>query len=166
MEGTSHKGIVVGSVAQDNKLGTTDGHTLLGLLSSLTHNVAHKTHGIHIDTSLCRTDINRATNKVGLGKRLRNRAYHKFIAMSHSLGNDSRITTKKVHAYSLGCTVESACKLHIVVGCLAGITTHKSNRSNGDALVDDRHTKLLRNLLACAYKILGKACNLVVYIIA
>ena len=86
--------------------------------------------------------------------------------MSHTLGNYGRIASEEVDTYSLGCTVECTCKFYIVVGCLAGIATHKSYRSDGDALVYDRNSKLLGNLLARTDKVLGETCYLVVDVLA
>ena len=85
--------------------------------------------------------------------------------MSHTLGNYGRIASEEVDTYSLGCTVECTCKFYIVVGCLAGIATHKSYRSDGDALVYDRHTILFRDVLTGLHQILGEACNLIINVL-
>ena len=105
-EGASHEGVVVGSIAEHHELGATYRHTLLSGFGCLSHDVAHKTYGIHVDARLGRTDVHGAANKVGLGKGLGDGAYHQLVAVGHSFRNNGRVATEEVHTHGLGGTVE------------------------------------------------------------
>ena len=160
VECSSHKRIIVGRVAQNNKFGASQRVVLLGALGCSLHNLAHYLYGIHVYACLCRAYVYRAADALGTCHSLGNGAHKQFVALGHSLCHDSRISAKEVNAHVLSHLVERYGNLHIVFGRMACACTYNGNRGDGDSLVYNRNAVLARYSLASCHKVFGKRCYL------
>ena len=165
MEGTCHEWVIIRSIAENNELSATQRTIILGSLSCILDDFAQQAYSIHIDTGLGRTYVYRAADEIGLSHSLRDRTDEELIALAHTLAYDGRVSTEEVDTQLLGTLVESLGNLHIVIGSLAGRAAHECDRSDGDALVYDRHTILFRDVLTSLHQILGEAGNLIINVL-
>ena len=162
MEGTCHEWVVIRRIAEHHELGATQGTLVLGSLGSILHDFTQQAHGVHVDSGLGRTHVHGTADEIGLCHRLRDGTDEEFIALAHTLAHDGRVAAQEVDTQLLGTLVQGLGYLHVVVGGLAGRTAYQGDRSDGDALVDDRHTVFLRNILTSLHQVLGKTGYLVI----
>ena len=156
MEGTCHEGIIIGSIAEDYKLCTTEGIIVLGKFSGLLHDLTHKADSIHIDTGLGRSDVNAGTDELGISHCHGNGTNQIFVISGHALGYDGGISTDKVHAEFLGATIQGMCNRHIILRALTAGRAYGCNGGDRDSLIHDRNAIFLLDLGTDLNKI---SCN-------
>ena len=71
MESTGHKGIIIGGIAEDDKLGAAERISVGRALGCFFNRASHEAHCIHVDASPGRSDIDRAADTVCHGQSLR-----------------------------------------------------------------------------------------------
>ena len=88
------------------------------------------------------------------------------VTVCHTLRDNGRVTTEEVHPHLLRCSVECERNLYIVFWRLTAVGTDERDRSNGNTLIDNRYSKLLRNLVSCLYEVFCEGCYLLIDILA
>ena len=110
--------------------------------------------------------IDRRTDTLGAGKSLRDGANEEFVAVGHALRHDGAVASNEVDTNLSGNAVEGLADLHIVARSLAARTADDGDRSDRDALVDDRDAILAADIFACLHKVACQTCDLIVDILA
>ena len=160
MKSAGHKGVILGSVAKNNKLGRAYAVAVGSYFGGLLNDFAHHLYGVHIDSGFSRSDVYRGADKVGFAKRLRNALDKRVVAACKALLHQSRVAADEVYAKLLSRPVKRVGKSYHVLA-LAGSRYH-ADRGNGNALVDDRDTVFALDILAGLDQILCVEHDLVI----
>ena len=159
-----HERIVLGCVAEYNQLCRADTVAVGGDLGGLPYYFAHHFYGVHIDSGFGRADVDRRADKLGFAESLRNTLDQRIVSACKALLNQRGVAADKVYAELLCRLVKGFGEFYNVLA-LAGRGYH-SNWSDRNSLVDDRYSVFVFDILAGFYKILCRAANLVVYLLA
>ena len=135
VEGTRHKGIVLGCVAEDHQLCCADALTVGGELAGLLDGLAHQLDGVHVQARLGGTDVHRAADDVRLGQCAGDGLDEAQVARREALVDEGGVAAHEVDAHLLAGGVEGLGKVHRV-GVRAGAQQH-GDGGDADALVDD-----------------------------
>ena len=121
---------------------TAKGILFFGCLSCFQNNLSHKLHGIHIDSSLCGTNIHRTAYPLCTGKCLRNRTDQKLLCRCHSLTYKSCISTDKVHSHLLGSFIQGSGYCYKIICSFACSTPNQTDWCNRNSFVYNRNSVL------------------------
>ena len=135
VEGTRHKGIVLGRVAEDHKLCCADALTVGGELAGRLDGLTHQFDGVHVQARLGGTDVHRAADDVRLGQCAGDGLDEAQVARREALVDEGGVAAHEVDAHLLAGGVEGLGKVHRV-GIRAGTQQH-GDGGDADALVDD-----------------------------
>ena len=102
MESTGHKGIVLGSVAEDDQFGAANTIPICGEKGGLLDLMTHERNSIHIDTGFGRTNVDRAAHVFGDRQSLGNGVNQLQISSGKAFVNKGRVAADKVDADSAG----------------------------------------------------------------
>ena len=157
MECTRHERIVIRSIAEYHKLGATARVAVCCHFCGLDNGLSHESYSIHVDACLGRTNIYAAADTLCACKCLRDGFDEETVAFCHTLGYDSRVTSKEVYSNLFCDCIESLGNLYIVARCLAACCSYKRYWSYRDSFVYDRNAELCGDVFCCLLEI---ACNL------
>ena len=135
VEGTRHKGIVLGRVAEDHQLCCADALTVGGELAGLLDGLAHQLDGVHVQARLGGADVHRAADDVRLGQCAGDGLDEAQVARREALVDEGSVAAHEVDAHLLAGGVQRLGKVHRV-GVRAGTQQH-GDGGDADALVDD-----------------------------
>ena len=160
MEGARHERIVVRRIAEDDELRAPERVAVLRPFGRLLDDLAHEAHGVHVDASLRRADVDGRAEALGRRHRLGDGANEHLIRRRHALRHDGRVTADEIDAELLCRTIKRLRDLHKVGRFPAAGRADDRRRRNRDALVDDRDAELAADLIPGLHQFLRKAHQL------
>ena len=164
MKSARHEGIVPRRIAENDELRAADGRLIARQFRRTLDDLAHLTHAVHVDARLRRTEVDRGTDEIRRGKRLRDGRDEHLIAMRISLFHERGKTADEVDADLLRRTIERFGYGNVGIR-LAGVR-RDGDRRDGDALVDDGDAVLRLDVLARLHKEFRRFRDLVVDVAA
>ena len=164
VEGTRHKGVILGGIAENDQLGVAHTHVVLGQLGGLAHDFAHQLDGIHVDTRLGGADIDAGTYNIGLGQSAGDGLDQAAVTGRKAFVHQRAEAADEVDAHGLGRAVQGF-GVHDRVRVGGGAQQHGNGR-NADALVHDGNTVLAADAVHGGDKAARQAGDLVVDLLA
>ena len=106
MEGTCHKGVILGDVGKDHQLGTADGVAVTGEIGGALDGTAHHADGVHVDARLGGGYVDGGADKLGFRERLGNDRDEVFCPLCHAFLHECGKAADKVDAHGIRRTLE------------------------------------------------------------
>ena len=126
--------------------------------------MAHFFHSVHVQPGLCRTNIDRRTDKFRLAQGFGNTVNQSEIPGAKAFMYQSRIPAHKVHARGPGCSIQSFCVTNRIY--LWGSSGDHSNGGDGNAFMNNRNTVFTADIFAGFHQVLGTTADFVINFLA